>query len=316
MKPGGGENVAVNYGRILNEMDIASVFVGKEVDSNYSASISNVGKIRQKLLLADIKRADYIFIHSNKNLLLLFFLYFIPIKLGKKRVFYIQHLMFPRWKFIALSCIINLFCTDFIRISPITASLVDRYIRITSHFIVNFYISKYSEEQKSHLKKMIYSELEIKDHQRIVTFSGVLKPGKNIGDFLKLAEKFRDEDQFVFLIIGDGQEANLITSYRYSNIKWLGFVTDVERYLAATEYYFFSSLFKQEMLPMALVEAVNSNTKVLAYSTAINDFLLNGNTCKSFDEVVVKFENNKWPDDLSKFNRAYALTVFKQVLLN
>lgn len=312
LKHGGGENVALNYAKISNELDIRSIFVGETVDENYSNLIRQVGEIKKRVTLSDIRKADYIFIHSNKNLFFLFFLYFIPIKLWKKRVFYIQHLMFAETKFKLLSFVINILCTDFIRISPITEQMVERYINIKAHFIVNFYISNYSSDQYALIKKEVYDELSIAGQLQVVAFSGVFKQGKNVGDFLELAKRYKDDPRFYFLVIGDGPEASLVDAYEYNNLKWLGFVNNVERYLIASDIYFFPSLFKQEMLPMALIEAINSGSKILAYSTEINNFLLSGKTNSSFADVCECLDKGHWPEGLRKYDKTYALSTLSQ----
>jgi hypothetical protein len=69
----------------------------------------------------------------------------------------------------------------------------------------------------------------------------------------------------------------LIDEYRGNNIIAVGCVNDVERYLISSDIYLFSS-FLQEMLPMALVEAINADLSILAYDTIINRFLLSNST--------------------------------------
>ena len=158
LKPGGAENVAINYSIALNKIGIQSTLIGSQSDLNYESRIKEVAKIEYKLNDKIIDETDIIFIHSNKWLLLL--LKYLP-KLRKKRIIYIQHLNYTRKKFKLLSYLINRICTDFIRITPITKEIVETYIRIPIHFIVNFYIVKNAPSEWVNIRLQVRRELGI-----------------------------------------------------------------------------------------------------------------------------------------------------------
>jgi glycosyltransferase involved in cell wall biosynthesis len=313
LKHGGGENVALNYAKILRDMNVSSVFVGKKYSHNYVRTISGVGSIEDCLSKKLVESADYIFVHTNYQLIQLI-RFFFTIKYRRKRVIYVQHLKYSDLKFIALSFFINLICTDFIRITPITESLVNKCITVKKHFIVNFFLSKYLSKDYDAIRKDVRGKLGLGNEKTIVVFSGVFKEGKGLDDMLRLADKMKNSSELVFLILGDGPEKFKIDSYAGGNIVWTGFVDDVEKYLIASDIYFFPSKFKYEMLPMALVEAMNAGLNIIAYDTEINRFLLEGNVCASFEEASLRIFKRNFPNTLKKYDYPYANETFRNLL--
>lgn len=314
LKPGGGENVAFNYAKVLKELNIHSVLVGKKVSHNYENMIAEEVNVAHKIVPSLLKNADYIFVHSNKNLLTLLFFRLLPLNWGTKRILYIQHLFFTKRKFRILSILINFLCTDFIRITVITQPFVNRYIKVKTHFLVNFYLQKNSPNKYPEIRERIRKELLIPDTQIVIMFSAVFKPEKGLKEFLKLASKFSSHKEYSFLIIGDGEERNLVKEYKGGNIIWTGFVTDVEQYLIASDIYCFTSLFPQEMLPMALVEAINCDMKILAFNTRINNFLLDDQTYPDVDSFYKSIISSKIPQNFFHYDGKYAKACFRNIL--
>ena len=143
-KHGGAENVACNYAIVLKELGIDSIFIAKDSSKEYKQNIQNKGFITlSKLNKSDIKSTDYIFVHSNQNLIRILPYLFI-VKRKKIKVVYIQHLFYSESKFFFLSLLINLLCTNFIQITPITEEYIKKYIKIKVSFIPNFYLNKYN----------------------------------------------------------------------------------------------------------------------------------------------------------------------------
>ena len=304
LKRGGAENVALNYASALSEMGVSSCFIAKSHSAEYEAMIRNQNHdIENRLTGNLIAGADYIFIHSNINLLRLI-KYKIAAKLKGKKVIYLQHLFFSERKFFILSLLINWICTDFFLITPRTEQLVKKYIRIPVHTFINFYIQRYEKKDYSTIRQTVRKELHIADDDLIIMFSAIFKPGKGLADCLKMASLMSDEPNVKFLIAGEGEEQYLIDEYRGNNIIAMGCVNDVERYLISSDIYLFSSSFLQEMLPMALVEAINADLSILAYDTIINRFLLSNSTFESLDDMI-KFKH---------YDKAYALGQFRNIL--
>ena len=312
LKHGGGENVAFNYAQVLATLNVSSTFVGRTASEEYERMISPMVKISHKLSGGLIRKSDLVFVHSNVNLLRLLAFRLLPLGWKHKKIVYIQHLNYPLWKFRLLAVLINLLCTDFIRITPVTEKQVSRYIRVKTHFIVNFYLNKYPEKEWTHLKNDIRAELAIDPAQTVVTFSAVFKPGKNVGEFIALADAMKQRKDMTFLLIGDGPEADLVRSYHGDNLIWLGFVNDVERYLIASDIYMFLSKF--EMLPMALLEAVNTDKRIIAYKTPINDFVLAGRTYDAITPELLFDSEIPCGAELMKYDRVYARRMLAELI--
>lgn len=312
-KRGGAENVALNYSIALNKLGIRSTFIANHKSIDYENMLREKGgEIVYKLNHDLINGADIIFIHSNINLLRLV-IYKILGKLRNKKVLYIQHLAYSGSKFKLLSLLINWICTDFILITPRTRQLVNNYIKIHIEEIINFYINKYDQESYNKIRNTVRNELSIEAGTKLLMFSAIFKPGKGLDECLRLASCFINNPEIKFLIVGDGEEKYLLDKYPYDNLIAIGIVNDVERYLIASDaYLFLSSL--PEMLPMALVEAINIDIPIIAYKTSINDFLLNGNTCTSFDNIIKRI--NAWdiPAGFQHYDQHYATEMLKKLL--
>lgn len=312
IKPGGAENVAFNYVKVSKELGINSTIVGRQDSAEYEKYLQSVASVKYSLSKSDLRRADYVFIHSNINLLKI--LIRRPFLKKNVRLFYIQHLRYSHFKFRVLAILINLLCSDFIEITPITKSLVKRYIKIDVHFIVNFYITRYQYAQYKVIRSQVRRELNINEDKKIIVFSAVFKPGKGLKDVIELARIMSYDKEYFFLIIGDGEESSLLMSYESANMKWIGRVNDVERYLIASDIYFFPSRFKYEMMPMALIEAINTDKAIAAYKTEINDYLLNGQTYETLFQICNDIKNDKVPKIFSHFDESYAKMKLSQII--
>lgn len=313
IKSGGAENVAFNYSKVFLEFGYHSVFIGKKDSEDYEAMLRFEGfDVKYRVAEETLRSASIIFVHSSKNLLNLI-PYSRNLRKERVRIVYIQHLFFPKWKFRILSKIVNHVCTDFIRITPRTKPLVQRYINIPVHEVINFYINKYEPAQYSIVRKSIRLSLGIPENVQLIMFSATFKPGKGLNDFLSIAKEFKDDHLKHFLIAGDGVERYLVDEYHFGNVSYVGCVNDVESYLIASDIYLFLSLFSQEMLPMALVEAVNTDKRIVAYYTGINEFLLGEKTLESKEEVITFLKREEVPSGFNKYDMTYAMKRFQSV---
>lgn len=216
IKPGGAENVALNYVKVLKELGVSSLIIGKPDSFFYEEKMKEVAEVKYKCTKKDIKEVDFIFVHSNINLLRLLPFYKI-ITSKRTRVFYIQHLCYDIKKFRYLSWMINWICTDFIQITPITNELIQQYIKIPVYFIINFYVNRYSSHEWGKIRNEVRTKLNIPAKKKLITFSAIFKPGKGLDFAIRLAMEMRNDSSIEFLIIGDGPEVNLVKSYPYSN---------------------------------------------------------------------------------------------------
>lgn len=198
--------------------------------------------------------------------------------------------------------------------STITEEMVHKHIKIPVRKIINFYINRYPQEQRPAIRECIRKELNVSATKKLVVFSANFKPGKGLPAFVNLASEFIDKPDYHFLVIGDGEEAAYVRNYPYQNLTWLGRQNDVEKYLIASDLYVFTSRFALEMMPMALIEAINVDLPCVAYSTPINNFLLNDNTADSIDRPFIL--NGKYPDSklLVHYDMQYGLEQLRMLL--
>ena len=313
IKHGGAENVAFNYAKVMKRMHISSVFIGKPASEEYAQKISEIGTIKYHVSGKILRDADIILVHSNLNLLKVLLFRILPLKWKRKKVIYLQHLLYSERKFKILALLINTICTDFIQITPITNTLVHKYIKTNINFIVNFYLNNYSENEWPKIRKEVRNELNIDNDHLLVTFSSILKPGKNISEFISLAKTSTNLTNISFLVLGDGVEANVVRNYDGNNLIWLGFVNDVERYLIASDIFVFLS--KQEMMPMALVEAINTNKYILCYNTIVNNFLVNGSTYDVITKNTLSLKNLPNGKNLTHYDESYAIMKLSKLIL-
>lgn len=311
-RQGGAENVAYNYIKVLKTLEVDSTIIGKPYSETYKSRFSELATIEYSLTKKMLEDANYIFIHSNQCLLRLLKYYRI-IKKKNIRVIYIQHLNYNETKFRLLSTLINFLCTDFIQITPITSALVDKYIKIKRHFIVNFYISKYDKVQWPLIRNEIRNKYNMPQDSIVVSFSGIFKPGKNIGKFIELAKSMEYDSKYKFLVIGDGPEADIVKAYTGNNLIWVGRVNDVEQYLIASDIYVFMSLY--EMMPMALIEAINTNKHIIAYDTDVNNFLLDNQTFHDINEHTFYDSIVPTGEDLKHYDERYAHIELSKLVL-
>ena len=180
--------------------------------------------------------------------------------------------------------------------------------------VVYFYLNKYSNtEEINKIRIKTRNELHIQQNKKLVMFSAVFKRNKGLSDFLRLAQNYANNSNYLFLLVGDGEEAGLIDKFNLSNIIWLGFVNNVEDYLLASDIYIFTSLF--EMMPVALIEAINCDRAILAYNTQINNFLLNSkNICNTFNELSDKLAEHQFVKNHKKYDKKYGMEKLRDLL--
>jgi glycosyltransferase involved in cell wall biosynthesis len=102
---------------------------------------------------------------------------------------------------------------------------------------------------------------------------------KNMTLAYEIANLFRNDNRFLFLWIGDGEERNLfekkILENKCTNIKIIGFSEKIVEYLSITNLYFSSSYW--EGLPLSLLEASSLGIPLIASNVVGNrDVVLHG----------------------------------------
>jgi len=142
-------------------------------------------------------------------------------------------------------------------------------------------------------------------HKLLVTTIGNLKPQKNPGDFVAMAQKVNaklPETEFCF--VGDGPlrsriEYQVIASGLGGRFKLAGWRPDAAELLALSDVFVLTSLW--EGLPRALVEAMKSGLPCVCYATdgvadvltdGVNGFCLpQGNVSSLADRVIQLLED-------------------------
>jgi glycosyltransferase involved in cell wall biosynthesis len=289
---GGAESVARNYARLMRGWGVESTLCGRADSPAFEAAASQEAEVRRGFSLQAIRRADVLFIHSNHNLLRIFLLRHF-LRLSGKQVVYIQHLPYSTAKFRLLAQIINRLCTGFIRITPLTEALVERYIRVPVAFVPNFYSPRYEAPARAEVRRSVRAACGLTAQQELILFSGALKPGKGLADFLRLADRLADDPRRFFVVVGDGPERGLIGEKERKNLLWTGWQADVEQWLIAADSYCFLS--EREMMPLTLIEALTLGVPTMAVASPVNDFLTGGKTFTDLSQMEQAIRTGQVP---------------------
>ncbi len=91
-------------------------------------------------------------------------------------------------------------------------------------------------------------------------------PQKNITAMLEIAQKLSNDKNYMFILIGDGEEKssieNKISENKIDNVKLLGYQKNVNEYLHASDLFLSTSLW--EGLPYSLIEATRAGIPIVA----------------------------------------------------
>lgn len=156
-------------------------------------------------------------------------------------------------------------------------------------------------------------ELNINDHDVLVTTIGPFKPQKNLPDFIKIAKNISDKHkQFKFVIVGDGilrpQFEKLIEDYNIAkNIFLIGWRRDISNILNSSDIFVMTSLW--EGLPISTIEAMCCGLAPIVNDVdgqreivkdKFNGFLIKPYDIKSSEEkIILLANNNKLKNELS-----------------
>lgn len=98
-------------------------------------------------------------------------------------------------------------------------------------------------------------------------------PQKNISAIINIAQKLSDEKDFMFILIGDGEERSIIEKKISENIIYnvelLGYQKNVNEYLKASDLFLSTSLW--EGLPYSLIECTRAGIPIVASDVTGNN---------------------------------------------
>jgi len=98
-------------------------------------------------------------------------------------------------------------------------------------------------------------------------------PSKNISAMLDIAQNLSDDKNFLFILLGDGEEKSSIekkiSEHKLDNVKLLGYQKNVDEYLHASDLFLSTSLW--EGLPYSLIEAVRAGMPIVASDVTGNN---------------------------------------------
>ncbi|MEF3692463.1 MAG: glycosyltransferase [Candidatus Moraniibacteriota bacterium] len=172
-------------------------------------------------------------------------------------------------------------------------------------------IEKFNMNNHSRLDER--KKIDVKNDELAVYFIGRLSPEKNPDIFLNAAKEIvKKHSKVKFFIIGDGpmrrEIEKSIGEFNHNNIKYLGYQTDIPRYLSAADVFVLPS--KIEGFPLSNLEAMAMGVCVISsnvggVSDAIEDrkngFLVNPNSIEALvDKIEFVIKNKGMVDNISK----------------
>lgn len=156
----------------------------------------------------------------------------------------------------------------------------------------------------------IKSDIQILDIKRdnkiIYIYTGVITNRKRVKELIELFNKFSEENELL-LIVGTGSMIEECKGIAGDNIIFVGKVDNVQSYYDISDIYISNSI--SEGLPLSVLEALNSNLKVLLsdipshkeiinISNCYKGELFNDNNFKAKKKKVVNNLNKKYNNDL------------------
>jgi glycosyltransferase involved in cell wall biosynthesis len=145
-------------------------------------------------------------------------------------------------------------------------------------------------------------ELGFKDNDRVILSVGRVTKSKGAEDFCRVADLFRDKDEFKFVFVGDYRD-KLFSDYlksKYGNlVTFTGQKTNIYDYYKTADLFLFLS--HREGGPLVLAEAMFFSLPIVAWDViGVNEMVINnknGNLVRLGDYTSVKNNISKILDD-------------------
>tara|TARA_R110000868_G_scaffold103748_4_gene285576 strand:- start:1422 stop:2429 length:1008 start_codon:yes stop_codon:yes gene_type:complete len=320
---GGGERVALTYQHTFNSLKLDNLIValdggrdscpaGLKVVRNYLAYFS----IIFDQLKTKPGEATYLIAHTNRALLIgwIFKVFYRK----KIKLMYVQHLFYSPLK-VKLLSYCQYWIDSYIQITPITTQLMKRYFASEKCFYLNNYLALQTYLSVTNSNDVLNDFLAVKGERQVITFLGRITQGKNADHLLKLL-KLLPSDRYIGLILGTGDELehiqDLAKDLKIENLYIAGFQEQPLAFLQISDYMFFSSTYKAEMMPMAVLEAKTLGCKVIAYQLEVNSHILpesNIFVYQDFAAIAQGILDNSIVKDKNIYDEEYGALRFKQL---
>lgn len=171
-------------------------------------------------------------------------------------------------------------------------------------------INPYNYEYSRDIRKKTREKLGI-DDRIVIGHVGALKKVKNQDRLLEIMNEI-DDDRFILLLIGDGEDRekikNKIENLKLNDkVKLLGNRTNIPELLQAMDIFVFPSLF--EGIPMALIEAQAIGLPIIASDTINKDIRINDNVAF----LSLSEKNSTWCSYIKEYINKH---IYKMGFLN
>jgi glycosyltransferase involved in cell wall biosynthesis len=158
------------------------------------------------------------------------------------------------------------------------------------------YPAPYSVDNNFFLnKKKISIFIKKKFKKKTILFVGKLIERKNVEEFLKLAELFKNDNRFNFLVVGDGHQIKLCNEFvinnKLSNIKIVGFINQKELRVIYQKSFLLIVPSKYETWGLVINEAMAAGLPVICSRncSSSRDLIINGKTGYVYNLGDIKF---------------------------
>jgi glycosyltransferase involved in cell wall biosynthesis len=162
----------------------------------------------------------------------------------------------------------------FVALAPPHASFLEKDGSIPSEKITlipnGIDTDRFSPPDSLDYKKELRRNNSIPEDDFVVTIAAALRPEKNHNMFIELADKLlRSDDDFTFLIAGDGVEAGKLheivdKTVNPDKIRFLGVRDDIDRIFALSDAAVLCSYPVVETFPLTVLEAMSSGLAVVS----------------------------------------------------
>jgi len=178
-----------------------------------------------------------------------------------------------KYLYILLERVLGKFTNKFINVSNGERQhcIENKLFKITKSIVI--YNAIEIDENSYPAKDELRKKLNLPINKFLILSVLRFDTAKNIPAMLDVAQKLSDDKNFIFILIGDGEEKSStekkISEYKIDNVKLLGYQKNVDEYLHASDLFLSTSLW--EGLPYSLIEAARAGLPIVASDVTGNN---------------------------------------------